>query len=292
MPGEYGESVSPFPQATWGAQARASSAGNIVLGWLQGRAMEFSREKGSALPHAFSSVGKVLSYADDTDSGGDAYIEADWTDLDGNEVNFGPLFEPDVSLVLDKWWPNSDWTAGLTVHLTDSRQTSPASGASGQWGVLAGRAVDNPYKFILRDPLATAPAAGDKFEIGSLVWIVYPSIACPPRGGLVTLGMGELVMKELGSVPMAGQIEVYSSENKRELRSAAYPWAPQGLVAARYTKSMLQDMAEYSWDAKSPDGRGHKGREIAVAFRHVLAHGQDFKIDSVAYNVTVSDWRG
>lgn len=288
MGGGYGTPAAP-PQVAPGSQPGSSQAGSIVMGSLGGRAFEYSDERGlAAPPDHVSTAGKVLGYEDnDDDLDALAYFIADLTDADGASVDFGPLFEPDVELTLDKWFPSSDWTLGLTVHITDSSESG--SGASGQWNVLAGRDRTDPYKFNLLHPFATAPEAGDVFEIGSLCWIVYPNIAAPPMKALLAIHKGELIMKLL-SGSLRGGIEVYTSGNKFQLGNGLYPYLPDAIRGMEYAQADIENLSHWNWNVANPSGKGAISRELAVAFRTIVRGGRDFKVDSVNYYVNLIDF--
>lgn len=267
-----------------------NNSGTIVMGW-RGRVMEYSDVRGAALPPShIANEGTIDSYSAGTFPGTPPYFIARQSesvttvDYAGNSssstVNryYGPLYEADSVLEYDKHWPSTDWTNGLIVHIVSGT-------GAGQWGILDNRSTDDAWKFQLAHPFATAPAAGDRFVIGSLVWITLPEISAPPMMGHITLKEGRLICKLRAGSPK-WWIEAYGSGDNWEVSNPAHPLRQDTVRVAELTMDNTRRSSTWEFNQTNSDGESSIGREVSLSIIGIVGH-EDYIVDCLAVNAHI-----
>lgn len=267
-----------------------NNSGTIVMGW-HGRLMEYSDVRGAALPPShIANEGTIDSYSAGTFPGTLPYFIARQSEtlntVDFNGVSssttypryYGPLYEANSTLEYDKHWPSTDWTNGLIVHIVSGT-------GAGQWGILGNRSKDDAWKFELLHPFATAPAAGDRFVIGSLVWVTLPEISAAPFLGKITIGTSRLIIKLRAGSPKF-TVEAYTGQSNWEVTNPAHPWRPDTVRCAELTLANTREPSVWEFNQANSSGYGSRGREVSLSIIGVVGH-EDYLIDTLATKVEV-----
>lgn len=282
-----GDVLESPPVATTGAVGgeNSSHVGSVVLGWRGGRAMEFSKETGQAIPpsHVTKKGLVVADYYDGSELGETSYITFASTDSDGNPVYLGPNFKDrHGNRSFNKWWPrDSDWMHGLSLIIYAQNDPTDTSGAAGQWTHCLGRAYNKQLTVELEFPFATAPVAGDVCAIGAQpFWCVWPNQTAAPMGNTVVLHQGKIIVRRISGT-VSPRVEVYRSGQTFELSDPAFPFKPGG-VYSELTPAEARQPVVYNFGVRDRDGNGVTGYEFSVAVAAIV-QGEEFALIETAY---------
>lgn len=262
-----------------------NNAGTIVLGWKGGRVMEYSDIRGPALPPvSVDTEGTIDSYSAGTFPGTSPYFIARQSETlteydykgDATQTAYNRYYGAMCHMSdtnWDKHWPGSDWTNGLIVHIVSGT-------GAGQWGILENRDPDDAWKFQLVHPFATAPAAGDRFVIGSLVWITLADLSAPPMMGEITIQEGQLVCKLRAGTPK-WIIEAYTGGDNWEVANPPHPYSPGTVRSVELRLSDTRQPTLWNLNSTTGDGFGSRGREVSLSIIGIVGH-EDYLVDTLA----------
>lgn len=280
MPGS-GDPVNSFvPSVSVGSlnPGANTQTGSALLGNLGGRLMKYSSHRGGAQPPAHVTRRCVVYDYYNGSEGGDAYIDVSTTNAAGGTTYLGPLFESNLVLSYNKWFPSSDWTRGLVVYFYDESATD--SGSAGQYVFVKGRASDNPNRLLLYYPLPIAPQAGDKFVIGGqLAWITFKSVKAPLFSGHLQARRYELdIQQREGSSSI--RLEFYPSGESFIPAAQLFPYKA-GAIYVELTEAERESRGIYAAGLIDSSGQGTTGHEIRPAIANIIEKGEDYLIDAV-----------
>lgn len=300
-PGSPGGTLPPeAPRAgQGGVMPDTAIQRSLVLGWLGGRPMEWSRDSGYAQPGGHMEMRDLLV---DSYSAGDATTRATLkvkptTRLDpplelgsANPAYLGSGVKPRGSLVTyNKWWPrDSDWSAGLPIIIYDQADRTNTAGAGGQYTYIRGRTQNDQREFELETPFAVAPVENDVVALGcQAFWVIWGTQVAKPLGHNVDLEKGQVIVRWIRGLSQM-RVEIYRSGETFEIIDPAFPFSPN-VVSHELSAGGSRDPYIYPFGRIDQSNRGVKGYQFSVAVVTLLKGGEDLALTETAYKVVHTD---